>query len=212
MKKNLPVIVLRGIVLLPNNDIRLEFENDSSKNIIDEAQLLHDNEVLVVSQIDPLEEKPLITDLPKYGIVAKLNNKIELPNGKIRVILTGLYRASVIEYLKQENEDDTLESIICKIEKEEIESKYEKSLIKKLYREIDSYIKFIPYVSNSIISSIENINDLDKMTDIIVPYLQIANNKFIEYLEESSSIKRMEMILKDIYDEKDMFQVEREID
>ena len=33
MKKiNLPVIVLKGIILLPNNDIRLEFQDNETKN------------------------------------------------------------------------------------------------------------------------------------------------------------------------------------
>ena len=45
MKTNLPVIILKGIVLLPNNDIRLEFENDDSKNIVDISELFHDNKV-----------------------------------------------------------------------------------------------------------------------------------------------------------------------
>ena len=33
IKTELPVIILRGIILLPNNDIRLEFDNDISKRI-----------------------------------------------------------------------------------------------------------------------------------------------------------------------------------
>ena len=56
MKTELPVIILRGIILLPNNDIRLEFENDISKNIVDVAELFHDSKVLIISKEDPLEE------------------------------------------------------------------------------------------------------------------------------------------------------------
>ena len=67
MKSNLPVIILRGIVLLPNNDLRLEFENDSSKNIIDVAELFHDNNLLVVSEInDSIKED----NLPDVGVIS----------------------------------------------------------------------------------------------------------------------------------------------
>ena len=38
-ENQLPVILLRGLVLLPHNEIRLEFDNDESKNIIDVAEL-----------------------------------------------------------------------------------------------------------------------------------------------------------------------------
>ena len=41
IKTNLPVILLRGLILLPNNEIRLEFDNDLSKNIIDVIILHH---------------------------------------------------------------------------------------------------------------------------------------------------------------------------
>ena len=49
IKTELPVIILKGIVLLPNNDIKLEFDNDLSKSIIDVAELFHDNKILIVS-------------------------------------------------------------------------------------------------------------------------------------------------------------------
>ena len=101
MKTNLPVIILRGIVLLPNNDIRLEFENDDSRNIIDVSELFHDNKVLVVSQINLLEEETNFNELPNFGVVSKIVHKIDLPNGKIRILLSGLYRANVFEYLNK---------------------------------------------------------------------------------------------------------------
>ena len=48
LKTNLPVILLRGIVLLPHNEIRLEFDNEISKNIIELSELFHDNRILLV--------------------------------------------------------------------------------------------------------------------------------------------------------------------
>ena len=96
---NLPVILLRGLILLQNNEIRLEFDNDLSKNIIDVSELFHDNMLLVVSSLNPLEEIPNENDLPSVGVVSKIVNKIELPNGKTRVIIKGINRAYINEYL-----------------------------------------------------------------------------------------------------------------
>ena len=212
MKTNLPVIILKGIVLLPNNDIRLEFENDDSKNIVDISELFHDNKVLVVSQLDLLEEMPNIDELEKYGVVSKISHKMELPNGKVRVTINGLYRAEVHEYLNKNRPDDILESIISKKISEELPEKEEKAFIRKLYREMELYIKALPYVSNSVLSLVNNVTSLDKMTDIIIPYLQIDNKRTMKYLKENSVLKRLEMILEDIYSEKEMFQIEKQID
>ena len=38
MKYNLPVILLKGTILMPQNELKLEFEDELSKNIIDEAE------------------------------------------------------------------------------------------------------------------------------------------------------------------------------
>ena len=88
MKYNLPVILLNGTILIPQNELKLEFEDELSKSIIDEAELFHDNKVLVVTKLS-LEENIIIKDLPKIGTVAEITRKLELPNGKVRVILKG---------------------------------------------------------------------------------------------------------------------------
>ena len=115
IKTNLPVILLKGIILLPNNDIRLEFESNESKNIIDVSELFHDNEILVVSTMESLA-KPDCEKLPKIGIISKITHKMELPNGKTRVIITGKKRAKVHEYLNLNNNFEVIESIISNIE------------------------------------------------------------------------------------------------
>jgi ATP-dependent Lon protease len=120
MKKNLPVILLKGIVLLPYNDIRLEFDNKLSKTIIDDAELFHDGEVLVVSQPSPIEEMPNIHDLPKIGVVGKISRKIELPNGKTRLVITGCDRCRILEYLKPT--EDIMEAIVDIYEEDKIPS------------------------------------------------------------------------------------------
>lgn len=212
IKTNLPVILLRGLILLPNNEIRLEFDNDLSKNIIDVSELFHDNMLLVVSSLNPLEEIPEEKDLPKMGVVAKITNKIELPNGKTRVIIKGINRAYVNEYLNLKRPNEVLESIVTNIEDKEIDSKMEKIMINKIKRELDVYIKKVSYISNSILSIIPNISSLSKLTDIIVPNILIDNKRLLDYLNEIDSMVRGEMILEDIYSEKESYEIEKEID
>lgn len=212
IKTNLPVILLKGIVLLPNNEIRLEFNNDDSKNIIDVSELFHDNEILVVSNVKLSEKKPDTKELPKIGVVSKITHKMELPNGKTRVIISGLYRASVHEYLNLNNSFEVIESIISSITEEKIEEKEEQAIIKKLYNEVEICVKTIPKMSNSVLALIINSTDLSKMTDIIVPFLPIEIERQNKYLLETSSSKRARMLLEDIYQEKELYEIDKKID
>lgn len=211
IKTNLPVIILKGIVLLPNNDIRLEFASDESKNIIDVSELFHENEILVVSTTEPFE-KPDTTKLPKIGVISKITHKMELPNGKTRVIITGKTRAQIHEYLNLNNNYEVIESIVSNIEDEQLEQKEETAIIRKIYREVEECVKTIPNMSNSVLSLIINSTDLSKMTDIIVPYLPIENKRINEYLLEKKSTNRAKLILEDLYKEKELYEIDKKID
>ena len=99
IKTNLPVMILRGIIILPFNELRLEFDNDMNKDIIEVSELFHDSKLLIVCQEDALEEVPTIEELPKVGIIANITHKLELPNNKTRVVINALHRGIVHEYL-----------------------------------------------------------------------------------------------------------------
>ena len=139
MKQNLPVLLLKGLILLPSNDIRLEFDNDISSSIIDVAHIFHNNLIFVVTQVNPLEEHPDISDLPKIGVIGKISHKLELPNGKIRVVIEGLRRAYVNEYIK--SDEDINEVIVSEVPIEEIPNDISIVTIRKLYHELEQYIK-----------------------------------------------------------------------
>ena len=212
IKTNLPVILLRGLILLPNNEIRLEFDNDLSKNIIDVSELFHDSMLLVVNSINPLEESLREEDMPSIGVVSKIVHKIDLPNGNTRVIIRGINRAKINEFLNLNRASEVLESIVTNISDENIDSKQEKIMVQKIYRELENYVRRVPYISNSILSLIVNINSLSKLTDIVAPSLPIDNNRLVEYLNELNLVKRGEMLLADIYHEQEIFDIEKNID
>ncbi len=212
IKTNLPVILLKGIVLLPNNDIRLEFSNDDSKNIIDVAELFHDNELLVVSNIKLSEKHPDIKNLPKIGVVSKITHKVELPNGKTRVVITGKTRATIHEYLNLNNSFEVLESILSNIDDEVLDEKEEVAIIRKLYREVDACVKTVPRMSNSVLSLIINSTSLSKMTDIITSFLPVDVNRQNEYLLETKASNRAKMVLEDLYREEELYEIDKKID
>lgn len=206
MKKyNLPAILLRGLVLLPHNTMKLEFdEKNVGNSVIDMAELFHDNHILVVSDYTK-------NQIPNIGVVSKIINKIELPNGNTRMDIIGLRRVEVVEYLNITKTKDPLESIVCEIEEEDIHEK-EEAILNKLNKELREYVRSIPYSSNSILTQIASITSLSEYTDVVAPTLNTSMEKLSEYLKATDVIERSEMLLKDIYQESEMFKIERNID
>ena len=58
IKSNLPVILLKNLVLLPYQEIRVEIKSELSKKVTEISKLYHDSEVLIVCPLNSLEEKP----------------------------------------------------------------------------------------------------------------------------------------------------------
>ena len=67
-KKSLPVILLRGIVVLPYAELKIDLMDELDTKIINIANELHDGYVLLVSPENYLEEKIEISKLPNLGI------------------------------------------------------------------------------------------------------------------------------------------------
>jgi len=209
MKFNLPVIVLKGTILLPEAEIKLEFDDEISKGIIEESELFHDNNLLIVTQ-NNIDENILINELPHIGTIAHITRKLELPNGKVRIVLKGVKRASILEYLNISK--DSIESIVTSIRSQIVDEETNKGILRKLNLELENYINKVPYMSNSLLSLISDTTDLNKITDIIVNYLPVEIPKKLQYLLEINPVKRVEMILEDIYKEEQLFNIEKNID
>ena len=167
-KQNLPVIILKGIVLLPHNDVKLDLDLNLAKDVLDEAEYFHNDQVLVVNQVDNLEQNVNIKTLPRIGVLAKIIHKIEMPNHKIRFELSGIKRVSVKEYIRAE---ENIESIVEDLKEIFSEQEKEKKYVDKLKRELEEYIHEIPYAGNSILTPIQSVHDLSTLTDMIAPYL-----------------------------------------
>ncbi len=209
---NLPVILLKGLVLLPHEDARIELNNDITKKVLDISKLYHNSEVLIVTPINGLEESPDTTDLPKVGVVAKVTSNIELPNGKTRIILTGIKRVKVLNYINYSNEKDVLQSIIIDAAKEEYNEIEETALLRKLIEELEKYISINPYISNAILSKIKNITDLDKITDYIANFIPLSNEKKQSFMLDLNRKSRAKKLITEINIELAILEIESKIE
>lgn len=211
-KTSLPTILLKGNILFPKNELKLEFDSELSKNIISESEYFYDNKLLISSTINKLEQEPQAKDLSPVGVVSKIIHKIDLPNGKTRVIIKGMYRVNIYEYLNLENVNEILEAIISTPTPLTIDPKEEEIFLKKLWKELEDFIHDVPYISNSFLAEISTVTSLEEITDLIVPNLSLSFDRLLEYLNEINCMNRCKMILEDIYKEKEKFAIEKSID
>ena len=211
MKSNLPVILLKNLVMLPYQEIRVELKNEISKKVTEISKLYHDSEVLVVCPLDPLEENPDTTDLPKVGVVGKIKNIIELPNGNVRLLISGMHRVKIIEYVNYSNEKDILDAIISSLDA--IDSEIEQiAYARKLRQELESYIDKNPFISNSILSELRDDISLEKLTDLVGNFLTLNQEKKLSLMIDPSAINRCKALIKELAIESAFLELEGHLD
>lgn len=209
VETNLPILYLREMVLLPYNEIRLEFTNDEDKKVLSLAEKQHDSHLLLVNLLDPLEEEPDINELPEIGILSKIKSKIDLPNGITRVVLIGIDRVSISSYAKIEN---TLSAFVVPT-KEYDYNEIEASALKRiLYRKLDEYIDVSPYMSNTVLGRINDVKNISKLSDIIVAELPLEYTDMLKYISITNPMLRIRNIIEDLSKEIETVRLENQIE
>ena len=206
---NLPILYLRDVVLLPFNDIRLEFSNDIDKKILNIAESNYDGYVLLINLNDPLEEEPDYNTLPDIGILGKIKSKIDLPNGITRVVMTGIDRVEIVSI---NNNDDFLSAFFISTKEYDYNEVEASALRRVLYRKLDEYIDISPYMSNTVIGRITEVKNISKLSDIIVSELPLEYNEVLKYVSITNPMNRIREITLDLSKEIETVRLENEIE
>lgn len=210
IKTKLPVIVLRNLVLLPHGEIKLEISNADDKNIIDNSIKYHNNYVILVSTKGLINENIELTELPNVGIIGKITSNFELPNNHIRINIEGINRANIFNYI--DNKNSNLEAVIGPISIDEIDKDEEEANLRLLKREFAGYISISPNISNNIIIKLNEETNLDKLTDKIANMIPFNFENKNKYIYEFNSVRRSDMLIKQIAEEKNISYIERKIE
>ena len=211
VKTNLPVIILKGAVILPYCEFRLDLNNPIDKHILELSEKNHDSHLLIVSPSNPLEESIEIPDLPKLGVVVKVTMKMAIGKN-IRIIVQGLNRVNVLSYEDYKNETNILSASITSTTQIAMSPMDETALIRKIQKRVEAYINKVPNASNSILSEISNVNSISKVSDITANYLPIDFERRLEYLNTINPYKRVIMLFEDIKTEEEIMELDKKID
>lgn len=212
MLENLPVLLLRKLVLLPYQEVRLELNIELSKDIIDLSEMKYGNKLLVVCPKNTLELSPSENDLPNVGVLTKVKSKLVLPNGNYRVVLCGLNRVIIKEYRNLKYNNQILESTVKRLYINKDDKIEETATLRALNLVIEKYMSLNPQASNSVKNTISNMTDLDMLTDVITNFMPFEIKKKIAYMNEFDSLVRANNLIKDINLELEVLNIENKID
>lgn len=142
------------------------------------------------------------------GTVAKVKQMLKLPNGTLRVLVEGLHRAEVVEFIEEEN----VVQVSIKTVTEEVEADLEeKALMRTLLEHFEQYIKVSKKVSNETFATVADVEEPGRLVDLIASHLPIKTKQKQEILEIISVKERLHTLISIIQDEQELLSLEKKI-
>ena len=97
--ETLPLLALRGLVVFPG--MLLHFDVGRKKSILALNESMgQEQTILLVTQKELTDDDPGEDGLYTVGVVAKVRQVLKLPGDNLRVLVEGLYRARVREFIQ----------------------------------------------------------------------------------------------------------------
>ena len=207
IKTILPILPLRDIVVFPNMVAPLFVGRKQSVNALNTV-MSGDKKIFLLTQKNSEVDNPVEDNLYRYGTVAKVIQLLKLPDGTLKVLVEGLYKAKVekLEF----NKDFTIATIL-EIKNNEKKSVKVKALQKLIIEQFEEYQKINKKITVDLVSNIKSMSDLNKISDTIVANLNISLDQKQEILEIDKLEDKLNKIYGYLVSEIDSFQVEKKI-
>ncbi|NWF65539.1 MAG: endopeptidase La [Chloroflexi bacterium] len=97
----LPILPLRGVVVYPNTAVPLTVGQPRSIKLVDDV-VVGDKLVGLVAALNPEQEMPGPNDLYRVGTVATVHRLLRAPDGTVRLLVQGIERFRLGEFIEQE--------------------------------------------------------------------------------------------------------------
>ena len=199
----LPVLPLRDTVVFPDTMIPLTIGQERSIKLIDDV-LAGDRLLAMVTSRDADVETPGPDLLYPVGTVGLAHKMIKLPDGTMRILVQGLQRVRVKEYL---NEEPYLVARTEKIEDVATESKESDALRASLLSVFSKIVALVPYLPEELEMAAANVEEPGPLTFLIASTMRIKAEDKQALLEEDDVEQRMRKLIGILTRELDVLEL-----
>lgn len=203
----IPLLPLRGIIVYPTMVLHLDVGRPKSVNALEKA-MVDDHQILLVTQKDMHVDEPTEEDLYPVGTVAHVKQMLKLPNGTIRVLVEGLYRAKIVSFLP---DDQAMMVRMERLADEDDQSLETEALMRAVVKQFEQYISLSKKISPETLSTVKDIEEPGRLADVVAGYLSLKMKDKQEILEMTNVRQRLEKVLAILNNEKEVLELERKI-
>jgi ATP-dependent Lon protease len=205
--KSLPLLPLRDIIVFPHMVVPLFVGRQKSIAAL-EAAMAGDQSILLAAQKDAKTNDPSAEDIHVVGTVGTVVQLLRLPDGTVKVLVEGKYRAEVVSYLDNPNYFEVeAEQVV-----EQVEAGSElQALVRSVNSTFEAYVRLNKKIPPEMVMTVASIEDSSRLADTIVSHLGIKLEDKQTLLEAFVVTERLEKVLGHMRSEMEILEVEKRI-
>ena len=203
----LPLLPLRDVVVYPHMVLPLFVGREKSIEALEDA-MANNEQVLLVAQRNAADDDPGVDDVYQVGTVSSILQRLKLPDGTIKVLVEGCYRASIDSI-----DDDGAFAVaeVREIESEVIPDQEAQALVRSTVSQFEKYVNLSKKVPTEVLTSLSGIDEPGRLADTIAAHMGVDLDEKQRVLELSGIRERLEHLMQLMEGEIDLFQVEKRI-
>jgi len=205
----MPCIPLRGLLVFPNTILHFDVGREKSIKAL-EAAMNKDKILFVSSQKDENILIPTKDDYYNVGTVIKIKQMLKIQGDTVRVLVEGLYRASIREVVSEEPyitvDIDKIESVNYPADDPQTQAR-----IRVMLNNFEEYKGLKPNLKTDLYDLSMIIDDADILTDTIAIQLDIDVEKKQKILESADVRERMTILSGFLFEENQILDLEHKL-
>jgi ATP-dependent Lon protease len=206
-RHHVPLLPLRDIVVFPSMVVPLFIGREKSIAALEHA-MGQEKYVLLCTQKDARRDEPKEGEIHRVGTLASILQMLRLPDGTVKVLVEGKFRAKIVQYLAN--------PYFFQVEVEELLENWEptsevEALRRSVINAFETYTKLNKKVSQEALQTVAAIDDPSRLADSIAGHLTIKSEDKQGLLELLEPLRRLESVLTLINQENEVLSIENRI-
>ena len=206
-KEQFTVIPLRDVVVFPHMIVPIFVGRSRSVKALTIANST-DKKLFLTLQKEAVTDNPQIDDLNKIGIVARVLQTMQLPDGNVKVLIEGLKRAKLNNLVLDDEcyfaDVEWIQDEFCN--QEEIDT-----VRFILVKNFESYVGQTKRITQEVLNNIVQTEDMAKLTFLIASNLKVKAQDFQSVLEINHPVLRAERVIELIKTELELLRIDERI-
>ena len=189
-KETLPLLPVRDLVVYPFMILPLFVGRETSIKAVEEALNNTDRLILLSSQKDITAESPTPSEIYEMGTVAMIMRMRKLPDGRIKILIQGLAKARIKEFVATEP--------FYQVRAEKVESQQVaanpstiEALARTVKENLEKVISLGKVLSPDILMVLEDIQDPGRLADLVSSNLNLKVSDAQKVLEILDPVERL---------------------